>query len=226
MMRAIEFNQNLNPKLFRANSLRPEVKEKLIEIAKDFKEYCDIDFPIEDIQVTGSQVSHHYTEESDLDLHLIVDYDKITCDRELEELFDTKRHLYEREYDIKIRGIPVGLYVENQATPGVSGGQYSVIRDQWIREPKPFSGTVDTGLFKKHISTWQKTIRQVLGQNRVELAKKCLKSLRNYRKLGLKTTGEYGVENLVYKALRRSGQLADLSDFVDQEHARSLSISM
>lgn len=225
-MRAIEFNRQLNPKLFQDSKLRPEVRQKLLDIAKDFKSYCEVDFVVEDIQITGSQVSYHYTAESDLDLHLIVDYDKITCDRELEELFDTKRHLYERDYDIKIRGIPVGLYVENQATPGVSGGQYSVVKDQWITEPKPFQGRIDQKEFDKHLNVWQKTITQVLGQNDVELAKKCLKSLRNYRKLGLKTTGEYGTENLVYKALRRTGTLADLSDRVDQAHGKNLSITL
>lgn len=225
-MRAIEFNRELNPKLFSKGKLRPEVKEKLMAIAQDFKKYCEVEFPVDDIQITGSQVSYHYTQESDLDLHLIVDYDKITCDRELEELFDTKRHLYEREYDIRIRGIPVGLYVENQATPGVSGAQYSVIRDQWIHEPKPFTGQVDQEEFAKDLITWQKTITKILGLNDVKLAKKCLKSLRNYRKLGLKTTGEYGTENLVYKALRRQGILADLSDRVDQAHASDLSIRM
>lgn len=224
-MRAIEFNQTLNPKIFRDRKLLPEVKQKLLAIANDFKEYCDIEFPVQDVQITGSQVSYHYTEESDLDLHLIVDYDKITCDRELEELFDTKRHLYEREFDISIRGIPVGLYVENQATPGVSGGQYSVVKDQWIKEPKPFTGEIDQQQFEKDLNTWQKTIDAVLGQNDVKLAKKCLKSLRNYRKLGLKTTGEYGIENLVYKALRRSNHLASLSDFVDKAHSSSLSIT-
>lgn len=223
-MRAIEFNKNLNPKLFSDNRLRPEVRTKLIAIANDFKKYCDVEFPVDDIQITGSQVSYHYTDESDLDLHLIVDFDKIDCDRELEELFDTKRHLYERDYDIIIRGIPVGLYVENQATPGVSGGQYSVVHDQWIKQPKPFTGQVDQEIFVKDTNTWQKTIQAVLSQNDVELAKKCLKSLRNYRKLGLKTTGEYGTENLVYKALRRSGYLEKLSDYVDQAHSASLSI--
>lgn len=223
-MRAIEFNRELNQKLFDRNRLRPEVRQKLLAIAQDFKHYCEIDFPIDDIQITGSQVSYHYTDDSDLDLHLIVDYSKIDCDRELAELFDTKRHLYEREYDIRIRGIPVGLYVENQATPGVSGGQYSVIQDQWIKEPKPFTGQIDQDRFTKDLDTWKKTIDKVLGLNDVELAKKCLKSLRNYRKLGLKTTGEYGTENLVYKALRRSQMLANLSDRVDQAHARNLSI--
>lgn len=225
-MRAIEFNKELNPKLFTNRNLRPEVRQKLLDIARDFKQYCEVDFPIDDIQITGSQVSYHYTEESDLDLHLIVDYDKIDCDRELAELFDTKRHLYEREYNISIRDIPVGLYVENQATPGVSGGQYSVIQDQWIKEPKPFTGEIDQAEFAKDLNTWEKTIEKILGLNDVKLAKKCLKSLRNYRKLGLKTTGEYGTENLVYKALRRSGSLADLSDRVDQAHARDLSIRM
>jgi hypothetical protein len=56
------------------------------------------------------------------------------------------------------------------------------------------------------------------------MAQKVLKLLRKYRKTGLKQTGEYGVENLVYKTLRNTGTLEQLVKYVDQAVGRDLSI--
>ncbi len=56
------------------------------------------------------------------------------------------------------------------------------------------------------------------------MAKKLLKSLRNYRKLGLKTAGEYSVPNLVYKTLRNSKTLEKLVDYIDRAHEKNLSV--
>jgi hypothetical protein len=73
---------------------------------------------VEDITITGGQVSYYYTDKSDLDLHLIVDMNNTTCDREAAELFDTKRLLYAEEHNIEVYGIPVGLYVEDHDSQG------------------------------------------------------------------------------------------------------------
>ncbi len=229
-MRLVEFalgvtkNNTLNPKLWDGDSLKPEVRSALLKIAEDFKKYTEVDFVISDIQITGSQVSYAYTEHSDLDLHLITDFRDIDCDREVAELFDTKRLLYEREFDINIYGIPVGLYVEDLAMPGISQGTFSVALNKWIKTPEPVSGEIDEEEVLRMSETWEKLIRSVLVKKDVESAKNVLKSLRNYRKLGLKSSGEYGVPNLVYKTLRNSKTLEKLTDFLDREHESSLSI--
>lgn len=229
-MRLVEFssavvkNNTLNPKLWDNDSLRPEVRSALLKIADDFKQYTEIDFVISDIQITGSQVSYGYTKHSDLDLHLITDFRDIDCDREVAELFDTKRLLYEKEFDISIYGIPVGLYVEDLATPGISQGTFSVAMNKWIKTPEPISNDINEEEVVRMSQMWEKLIRSILVKKDAEMAKKILKSLRNYRKLGLKTSGEYGVPNLVYKTLRNSKTLEKLSDFLDREHEQSLSI--
>ena len=72
----MKFHDELNPKLWDGLELKPEVKEKLNEIAEAFKEYLDIpEDAILDIRITGSSASYNYTEYSDLDLHLIIDYE-------------------------------------------------------------------------------------------------------------------------------------------------------
>jgi hypothetical protein len=228
-MRMIEFTKGyeehdqLNPKLWDDNQLRPEVKIKLLQIADKFREFIDLDIPVLDIHITGGQVTYHYTDQSDLDLHLIVDYSKIQCDQEVEELLDTKRLLFKEKFQINIRGIPVEPGTEDINRPTVSSA-WSLKTDSWIREPKNYSGKIDHENVKTQYKYWDKLIGSVLEQNDLKSAQKVLKLLRKYRKSGLKHSGEYGVENLVYKSLRNSRVLAKLVNFIDSGDTRDLSI--
>ncbi len=228
-MRMIEFikgfdeHQQLNPKLWDGNSLRPEVKIKLLKIAEQFRQFIDLDVPVIDIHITGGQVTYHYTEMSDLDLHLIIDYREIECDQEVEELLDTKRLLFKQKHQIDIRGIPVEPGTEDVNRPTVSSA-FSLKTDSWIREPKNYSGKIDSENIEKQYRYWEKIIDAVLSQNDPEMAQKVLKLLRKYRKIGLKQTGEYGVENLVYKTLRNNKLVDKLAVYLDKELDQSLSI--
>lgn len=229
-MRLVEFttefvqHPDLNPTLWENGKLKPDVKSALLKIADDFKDFIDIPFSFEDVIITGGQVSYFYTEHSDLDLHLVADYSQVQCDREAAELFDTKRHLYKRKYDVKVKGIPVEVYVEDKDFPAVSAS-YSIISDRWLVEPKQDQIEIDHENIGKQVEIWQRLIDAAVASNDVEIAKKTLKLLRNYRKFGLKKTGEYGVANLAYKALRNNKTLEKIVDFIDQEHDRLLSIN-
>ena len=218
-----EEHDQLNSKLWDGNQLRPEVKIKLLQIADKFREFIDLDIPVLDIHITGGQVTYHYTDQSDLDLHLIVDYSKIQCDQEVEELLDTKRLLFKEKFQINIRGIPVEPGTEDINRPTVSSA-WSLKTDSWIREPKNYSGKIDHENVKTQYKYWDKLIGSVLEQNDLKSAQKVLKLLRKYRKSGLKHSGEYGVENLVYKSLRNSRVLAKLVNFIDSGDTRDLSI--
>lgn len=229
IMRLVEFNlgykenSELNPKLWQGGILRSDIKSALIKIAEDFKNFIDIPFEVDDLQITGGQVSYFYTSHSDLDLHLIVDFDSVNCDREAEELFDAKRLLYKNRFDITVNGIPVELYVENKDYPAVSAS-YSLIQDSWIVQPKKEIDSIDKEEILRMSKTWEKIIDAVIAGKDLKTAQKVLNLLRNYRKSGLKTSGEYGVPNLVYKTLRNSKNVEQLTMFIDDMHDKTLSI--
>ncbi len=229
IMRLVEFNlgykenNELNPKLWQGGVLRPDVKSALIKIAQDFKNFIDVPLDVDDLQITGGQVSYFYTEHSDLDLHLIVDFDTVKCDREAAELFDAKRLLYKNRFDITVSGIPVELYVENKDYPAVTAS-YSLVKDQWIAEPKREVGPINKEDIIKLAKSWEKLIDAAIRKKDLKTAQKTLDLLRKYRKLGLKTTGEYGVPNLVYKTLRNSKNVEELTMFIDDMHDNNLSI--
>ena len=228
-MRIVEFDlgfephDKLNPALWQGEDLLPDVKSALVKIAEDFKKYIDIPFDVEDLVITGGQVSYYYTKHSDLDLHLVVDFNSVNCDREAAELFDTKRLLYKNRYSITVKGIPVELYVEDERYPAVSSS-YSLFSNSWLKRPTMQNDTIDLKEIERMSAVWQKIIDTSLASKDIKTAKKTLDLLRNYRKLGLKQTGEYGVQNLVYKTLRNSKTLEKLITFIDDMHEKDLSI--
>ena len=218
-----EQHTTLNPLLWRNDSLIPEVKSALLNITQDFVEYVDVPFTIKDIIITGSQVGYYYTKHSDLDLHLIVDFDTVNCDKEAAELFDTKRLLYKKQYDISIHGVPVEVYIEDLNFPAVSA-TYSLSKGGWKIKPDSQPQEIDTEEIVRMSKIWRTVIGKAIESNDLKIGRKVLKMLRNYRKLGLKHSGEYGIENLVYKTLRNSKIIEKLMKMIGDLHDQSLSI--
>jgi ribosomal protein L35AE/L33A len=218
-----EQHNELNPLLWQDEELRPEVKMALLKIAKDFVEYVEVPFEVKDLVLTGSQLGYYYTKHSDLDLHIIVDFNTVDCDREAAELFDTKRLLYKKQYDISIRGVPVEVYIEDSNFPAVSA-TYSLGDDGWRVKPDSQPQEIDTEEIVRMSKIWGTVMGKAIESNDLETGRKVLKMLRNYRKLGLKQTGEYGIENLVYKTLRNSKIIEKLMKLIGDLHDQSLSI--
>ena len=222
----IQHNPTLNPKLWEgSNRLKSEVRGALLRIAEDFKAYVEVPFKVIDVVITGSNVNFNYTGKSNLDLHLIADFDSVVCDREAAELFDAKRLLYEREHDVHIYGIPVGLYVEDKDHPGVSAGTYSVLNDQWIKTPSKEHPAYDMEEVEHMVEVWQTVIKQAMKTGDLQACRNALQLLRKYRKLGLQLPqGEYSVPNLVYKVLRNDQTLEGITVLVNHLHDQALSL--
>ena len=223
----IQTNTTLNPKLWEPRGrLKAEVRGALLKIAEDFEQFVDIPFTVEDIVITGSNVNFNYTDKSDLDLHLITDFAALDCAQEAEELFDTKRHLYERDHDIKIYGIPVTLFVEDKNSPGTSAGLYSVANNRWINRPSKIKVKYNLKEINNMVLVWHTIINNAETLQDLDTAETVLKLVRTYRKLGLKEPeGEFSTPNLVYKLLRNDNSLASLNDLVTKLHDKWLSVS-
>ena len=113
----IEKHDTLNPLLFDENDeLKLEIKEAIEKIVSQFVEDLKTDgvkIEVKDVILVGSNVSYNYTKDSDLDVHIIVDENKLDCDPELYTLlYGAYRSLFNKNYNITIKGIPVEIYVE------------------------------------------------------------------------------------------------------------------
>lgn len=157
----IEKHDALNPLLFTIeNTLSEDVEKKIREIAdffvKEAKEY-EILLTLKDIYLVGSNVSYNYTKDSDLDVHLVVDTSEFEDNNELyKSLYNIYRSLFNKNYDLSIKGIPVELYIEIEDDMNVkSNGIYS-LNNGWIKFPKEEEiPDIDKDKFEKEFKKWE-----------------------------------------------------------------------
>ena len=221
----IEYHKELNPKIWDQDRLRSEVRGALLRIAEDFLEFVDVPVDVADIVITGGNVNYNYTGKSDIDLHIIANYDNIECDREADELFDTKRLLYKQQYDLSIHSIPVELYVEDHRHPAVSLGVYSVLDDAWRNKPSADLPQYDEEELEHWVSIWHTILKHAMKTGDLQTCRTSVKLLRDYRKKGLKTpAGEFSIPNLVYKSLRNDDTVKAITTLIDRLHDQSLSV--
>lgn len=219
-----------NPKISR---MKEKVRQRLIEIAYEFQEYIDVDVVVSDIHMTGSLANFNWSDYSDIDLHLIVDFQQIPEDQlELyQDLFKLKKTLFNLQHNIKIFGFDVELYVQDLHEEHTSTGVYSVLNNDWIVVPKKEKPNFDENLLKQKIDSWKEKIDGVLEDVKsddLESAKEKLgklkEKIKEYRTCGLKKGGEFSYENLVFKYLRRSGYIEKLFDEQIEKTDKELSL--
>ena len=222
---AVKFHDHLNNKLWRGQNLRPEVKDQLEIITKDFLEELGIHgLDVEDITVSGSNAAYSYTPYSDLDLHILVDMSKYPDDDVYRELFNAKKTIYNDTHDIKIHGVPVELYVQDAREPVVSLGEYSLKNNKWLRIPTKRRANFDQTATKQKYEKLLRLIESALKSKQYTKVNNILKTIKRYRQAGLDKGGEFGPENLAYKALRSQGYITKLYDLKNKLHSEVLTI--
>lgn len=222
---AVKFHYDLNPKLWRGNRLDPAVKKQLLVIAKDFLTELGVkDLAVEDITISGSNAAYSYTPHSDLDLHLVVDMSKLPNDEIYKELFNAKKILYNDSHDIKIKGIPIELYVQDSKQVHHSLGEYSLLQNKWLRIPKKERANFDQRASKAKYDKLNDLVTRALRFKKSEQVDKALKIIKQYRQAGLDKGGEFSPENLAFKAIRKQGYIQKLYALRDELHSKELSI--
>lgn len=216
-------HSTLNPVLWDKNQLKKPVHIALLKISKAYWKFLGINTPIIDIVVSGSQANYNYTKHSDIDLHLIVDFSKVACDMDVDELFKTKRDLWKERHNIDIHGIPVEVYVEDVNKPAVSA-TYSLIKDTWIKKPVRVEQKSDIDRIQRLCLAWMILITTRLATHDLDQIEQVKEMLWSYRKKGLAVEGEMGTANLVFKALRNSGVTEKLLAAIQTLHDRELSL--
>ena len=222
------FHSQLNPKLWMdADSLKQDVQLKLLAQAQEFLKSLKLEAPIPlvDIIITGSNTALTYTPQSDLDLHIIVNMDKIYGGGELvEQFFDSKKRLWNNVYDIRLNGVPVEIYVEDDDET-VKGNKYSLITNQWIqRVPITKTGYDDRSVRAKFNYITRAITRELDRADSANDLKQLMERIGDYRRAGLDKHGEFSTENLVFKSLRNAGWLEKIKNRQIELTNRTLSL--
>lgn len=218
---AVEFHDTLNPLLFDDTQLKPNIRKALLEIAKNFEEYLKVDLDIIDITISGSNAAYSYTPQSDIDLHLVVN---IPDDDVLKELLQTKKTLYNSTFEITVKGIDVELYAQDSKEDHHSQGIYSVLNDSWVSKPKKVKVSIDDEEVREKYINYRDRIKVVLSKDNIDIIKHTWDTIKKIRQAGLSKSGEFGVENLVFKMLRSKGWIDKLHDRITELQTQELSI--
>lgn len=227
LVEKVELHDKLNPKIWNEDgTLRKEVEEKLHEIVDQFiLELYNSDIPIKvlDARLVGSNASFNYTENSDMDVHLIVNTQEASCDTNvLTLLYNYFKSNFNDKYDISIHGIPVELYIEDVGASAVSNGIYSIYDDEWIKYPEPVE--VPDIDITDDFAVLERRYKNIIEDNDAEGAEELLDELYLRRKDSLATEGEYGRDNLLFKQFRSEGYLDGLKEVLNGITSKELSL--
>jgi hypothetical protein len=239
ILQSFTIRDELNPKIWvnsksKDTKMKTEIRESLLEIAHQFIEFLKVNVFIEDIVMTGSLCNYNWSEFSDVDLHLMIDYTQFPKDQVdiYKELFNIKKLLFNKNHNITIKKFDVELYCQDSSESHFSSGMYSILYDEWIETPEKESVKIDKGLIKNKAKEWMRDINTLMKHasheeldEAKELIGKFKEKLKKYRTSGLEKKGEYSNENLVFKFLRRNGYIEKLYDFENKLMDKSLSLS-
>lgn len=220
----IEKHDTLNPILWNEDkTLKPEIKSKIEEIVKTFVDGLaedKIKFDIKDTILIGSNCNYNYTKDSDLDVHIIADSKGLDCSKDVYNLlYSAYRSLFNKDYEITLKNIPIELYVEMDGTSTQSNGVYS-LKNGWIKEPvQQDIPDINQEEFDKKMQPWKdkyfNLMEPLVGANKIgkkpsttsDDINKLIEDIYDLRQKDMISKGEYGVGNLIFKEFRNLGYL-------------------
>jgi len=223
---AIEYHDELNPKLWDGKTLKNEIKEKLLEIYETFKQQLlekEIPIDVIDVLLLGSNAAYNYNDASDIDLHLVVDFDDVPLNNTLTQLFyNSEKSQFNDTYDILIKGLSVEVYIEDINAGTMSNGIYSLLQGKWIQYPT-YEPPDDVN-YEELLNIYKIKISEVLLSNSPEEIKNMINEIKMLRKLSLMNSGEFSKGNLVFKELRNDKSIQQLYDKLSELVSQELSL--
>jgi hypothetical protein len=229
-----EMQDDLNFKIWGGDKkMKSEVKKTLLKIADDYFESLELPgVDIEDVTMTGSLANYNWSKYSDVDLHIVVDYDELPMERDLvKDFFKSKTSNWNKEHDVKIYGYDVELYIQDINEPHHSTGVYSILNNEWKTEPEKKKIDFNDKSVKEKAERLMDRIEEIYdemddvdNEETVERVEKLTDKIKKMRQSGLETGGEFSVENIVFKVLRRNGMLDRLYDIKTVAYDRSVTL--
>jgi len=222
-IKSFYLKDSLNPKVWPDGDekVNQKIRKDLLEIAEDYFGNLEVNAKLQDIVLTGSLANFNWSEYSDFDLHLIFDFGEINKDEELVRKFlDAVEKVWKLQHDITIEGYEVEVYCQDSKQEHISTGQYSLMEDKWLVKPSKDSFVPDEELIKRKAEQIMSSVEDLENDLEEDQSydlinaklKKVWKKIKDNRKAGLEREGEYSVENLVFKLLRRNGYIGKILD--------------
>lgn len=233
----------LNPQIWKnGKTIDSRVRLQLLDIADDFYDSLEVSFvEPKDIILTGSICNFNWSDKSDIDLHIVLDFKEIGENTSLiEDYFNTKKNEWNQNHqNLQIFGFNVEVYVEDTNATKVSNGVYSLEKNKWIKKPN-FDEVDDIEPISQDLKVLSSKLMTCIDElkdefNRVNNSKSIedIRDTLDYiwdfvkmmRKESLNKEGEYSKGNIIYKILRRNGYLDQIFGLSNDIYDKLNSIS-
>jgi len=209
------------------DTLNSRVRLRLLDIADDFWKFVNLTWvKPKGIIITGSICNYNWSQYSDIDLHIIVDFNEIDEKTNfVRDYLDAKKNEWnETHSNLKIYSFQIELYVQDMDDELDASGIYDLEENKWVRKPN-MSSIGNIGLNKFYIKDKAAEIMTIIDdmyntldstddsydiESIGEDAKYLWKRVKRMRKKSLEKDGESGSGNIIYKILRRTQYLDKL----------------
>ena len=216
---AFDVQHSLNQKLWDGETgIRAGVKGAILDIVEEFIEGLDLELDVKDIVVTGSLANYNWSKFSDIDIHIIVDFEEVNDNKAMvKKFFDAVRSNWNKRHNILVKGHEVEIYVQDEVEPHISTGVYSLTSDRWLVKPKKIKPEIDRATATKKMKQLGRDLDKLSAiyyneeyEEALRLAERIKEKIKRMRRSGLERHGIYAPENLAFKMLRRSGDIERL----------------
>lgn len=231
---SFQLKPSLNPEFWDREVLKSDIRDQLMLIAEEF--FDGLNSPenlvIKDVIFTGSLANYNWSKFSDVDMHVIVDFETIDTKEEfIKQLFDSYKNLWNKNHDITIKGYDVELYLQDIRETLSANAVYSIKRNKWVLKPEKEKLKINRNIIKKKALSFFDKLKDVKKayaegdyQKALDKSQELKDKIKKYRKSGLESGGEFSLENLVFKVLRRTPYMEVLNDINSKSYDQIMSI--
>lgn len=222
---SLEYHDTLNPLLFNHDTLKPEVRSKLLKFADEFRIFCGIDAKmIHDILATGSNYNYNYNDNSDIDVHIVID--RILSPNIPQDYYDDKKKVWAVLHHVTCMGIPVEPYVQDVSEKFPKDqGSYSLENNVWVQAPtnKHLNFKNDPYIEKK--ADFYEDLVDEMIKNKTAMADFMVlrRKFKDMRSAGLERYGEFSTKNQVFKELRNRKVFDRMNTYMTNYYDKDLS---
>ena len=227
---SIQMHETLSPLLWNNDILKDDVRKQLLLNVKRFIEFSELEkYKFIDIILTGSLANYNYSENSDIDIHIIMDFNQISSNEEfVAEFLKMKKTLWNENLPIQIKGHDVEQYFQSSNEILHASGTYSILKNAWLIKPIKKIVNINMDNVKSKVSDFINTIdnleQNLDNKNWLNNHESLKNKIKKYRQSGLDKEGEFSTENIVFKILRNTGYLKKLTDIKQQYLTKELSL--
>lgn len=227
---SLQYHDKLNPVLWQnENKLKPEVREALLKFAYAWADFAKIPRNmIQHVIMTGGNANFNYTKKSDIDVHLMIDRNKLFDDPKfVEEYLADKKSLWTLTHTVDVYGYPLEPYAQQADMKYPKDqGIYCLTKDKWLVKPNKVDYDFkNDDILKQKVTHYMHAIDHMIKHH---MGSECFENMKtrfkNMRTASLQKYGEFGRENLVFKELRNRGYIDKMNKYETSLKDKELSL--